>query len=689
MTIPLETTDITLFVRTSGEDIVRWNRQRIVEALIRETGVDVDTAETISRDVEKQIVSSGISLLTTPLIRELVDAKLIERGLEHDRRMHALLGFPLYDVRQLIFLQNKESANVPHGPEGTNLVLAEGIKREYALYDVFSREVGDAHIMGDIHIHALGYIDRVYNSHQSPEYIKKYGLNLPHSMTVAKPARQAEVVLAHLVRFGAMLQGHCAGIIGWQAINYFFAPYLVGKRDQDIRQFAQMLIYEFSQLTSARGGQAMFTDIHLHWDVPGYLENVPAIGPGGEQTGQTYGHYRSEAQRFAWSLFEIFKEGDATGKPFIFPRPLIHLTERFFKTPGHEAFLNHLCQVAIEKGNPCFIFDREEAGKSLPGGQADNQKDYDGKDSESPWKMRQSAIQNITLNLPRLGYKAKGDDRRLFLLLSELMELAVQGHVQKKDFMEKLLSYGDQGPLSMLTMNGDGSPYLRMAHAIYLVGMVGLNELVCIHRGQEMHDSEDALAFGLQVVEHMKTEADRLSAEYGLKFVLEQTPAETTAYRFARLDLKYYSPEAGHYIRGNLIKGEIYYTNSTHLSGSAPVLAFDRAAREGRFHPFIGSNAVTHLWLGDHRPTVEKLADFIIRVFHETRNHQIILSPEFTSCSACGTTSDGLYGNCPSCGSPSVEGIARITQYFSRIAGWNKGKLAELKDRNRQASFFS
>jgi len=78
---PPDTTDITLFVRTSGEDIVRWDRRRIVEALIRETGVDADTAEAISRDVEKQIVASGISLLTTPLIRELVDAKLIERGL--------------------------------------------------------------------------------------------------------------------------------------------------------------------------------------------------------------------------------------------------------------------------------------------------------------------------------------------------------------------------------------------------------------------------------------------------------------------------------------------------------------------------------------------------------------------------------------------------------------------------------
>jgi anaerobic ribonucleoside-triphosphate reductase len=86
-----DTTDLTLFVRTSEEDVVRWDRRRIVEALIRETDIDVDTAEAISREVEKQIVQSGISLLTTPLIRELVDAKLIERGLDHARRMHALI----------------------------------------------------------------------------------------------------------------------------------------------------------------------------------------------------------------------------------------------------------------------------------------------------------------------------------------------------------------------------------------------------------------------------------------------------------------------------------------------------------------------------------------------------------------------------------------------------------------------
>lgn len=683
MISPSDTTDITLFVRTSGEDIVRWDRRRIVEALIRETGVDAETAETISRDVEKQIVASGIGLLTTPLIRELVDAKLIERGLEQDRRMHALLGFPLYDVRQLIFLQNKESANVPHGPEGTNLVLAEGIKREYALHEVFSREVGDAHIMGDIHIHALGHIDRVYSSSQSPEYIKKYGLNLPHSMTVAGPARHAEVVLAHLVRFGAMLQGHCAGTIGWLNLNYSLAPYLTGRSNREIRQFAQMLIYEFSQLTSARGGQSMFTDIHLHWDVPPALADLHAIGPGGERTGRTYGDYATEARQFAVSLFEVFGEGDATKKPFIFPRPLVHLTDEFFHTAGKDAFLDLLCRVAIEKGSPCFVFDREAEMEPLPGGRTD------GTDEDAPGKTRRIAVQNVTLNLPRLGYKARGDDRRLFELLTELMELAARAHVQKKDFIEKLLSYGDQGPLSMLTTSGDGSPYLRMNRAVYLVGMAGLNELVRIHRGREMHETEDALAFGLRVVEHMKAEASRLSEAHGLRFTLEQTPAETTAYRFARLDLRYFSPEAGHAVRGDLSRGEIYYTNSTHLSVAAGVTAIDRTRMEGRFHPLIGANAVTHLWLGDLRPRPEDLAAFITRVFRETGNRQVILSPEFTNCSICRKTVSGLHRTCPSCGSGEVEGIARITHYFSRIAGWNKGKLAELRDRNRRTSFSS
>jgi ribonucleoside-triphosphate reductase len=112
-----DTTDMALFVRTSDESMHGWDRQRIVDALIRETYVDLDTAKEIAREVEELIATSKIKMITAPLIRELVDTKLIERGLEQARKMHTRLGMPLYDVDQLILHPNKENANVPHGPE--------------------------------------------------------------------------------------------------------------------------------------------------------------------------------------------------------------------------------------------------------------------------------------------------------------------------------------------------------------------------------------------------------------------------------------------------------------------------------------------------------------------------------------------------------------------------------------------
>jgi|GEM_PF-1746838 len=36
---------------------------------------------------------------------------------------------------------------------------------------------------------------------------------------------------------------------------------------------------------------------------------------------------------------------------------------------------------------------------------------------------------------------------------------------------------------------------------------------------------------------------------------------------------------------------------------------------------------------------------------------------------------------CSHCGSHNVELVTRVTGYFSKVGGWNKGKLAELKDR--------
>ena len=684
-----DVTDVALFVRTSEEAMEGWDRQRIVDALLRETFVDYDTADLISREVEETIRHSQIRMVTAPLIRELVNAKLIERGLEKARRQHTRLGMPLYDVEALILHPNKENANVPHGPEATNLTLAETIKKEYALLSVFSEEVADAHMRGDIHIHDLGFIDRPYCSGQSLEYIKKFGLNLPNAISIAKPAKHPEVLLAHMVKFAAALQSHFAGAIGWDAVNIFFAPYLVGMPDRELRQLAQMLIFEFSQQAVARGGQAIFSDLNLYWEVPKHFEAVEAIGPGGVFTGKTYKEYEREAQRFVKALFEVYMEGDGAGRPFFFPKPLVHITERFFQTPSHEEFLHLICEVASEKGNTYFVFDRGETAKISECCRLSFKlEDADLEDAKQPWKMRYCALQNVTLNLPRIAYLSEGDDTRLFDHITQFVETAVKAHLEKRAFIERLLSLGERGPLALLVMNQDGEPYLRMRRATYLLGMVGLNEMVKIHTGKEMHESKEAFKFGLKIIAHMKLLAEKMGRRHGMRFVLEQTPAESTAYRFAKLDPRRHSPLAGHIVKGDISRGEIYYTNSTYLSNAAVINPIERVRMEGLFHPLIEAGALTHIWLGEAKPSARSLANFVIKTFRLTQNDQIAFSPEFTTCNVCARTSRGLRERCPYCGSEDVDGITRITGYFTKISSWNKGKLGELRDRYRNQAFF-
>ncbi|MBU0502597.1 MAG: anaerobic ribonucleoside-triphosphate reductase, partial [Candidatus Margulisbacteria bacterium] len=43
----------------------------------------------------------------------------------------------------------------------------------------------------------------------------------------------------------------------------------------------------------------------------------------------------------------------------------------------------------------------------------------------------------------------------------------------------------------------------------------------------------------------------------------------------------------------------------------------------------------------------------------------------------------------PHCQSANIEGITRITGYFSKTSGWNKGKVAELRERHKSAEFAS
>lgn len=92
---------------------------------------------------------------------------------------------------------------------------------------------------------------------------------------------------------------------------------------------------------------------------------------------------------------------------------------------------------------------------------------------------------------------------------------------------------------------------------------------------------------------------------------------------------------------------------------------------------------MTHIWMGESSPSPSSIANLIKKTFDNTANAQVAFSPEFTICLECGKTSRGLKKACPYCKSRKVDGITRITGYYTFTSGWNKGKKGELKDRFR------
>ena len=677
--------DIALLVSTaSRQEIDTWDRSRIAESLVKETAIEPRLAEEIALCVEDRIDGTNLMTVTTAIIREFVDLELLSRGLTTTLKKHTHIGLPMWDVEQIITNANKENSNTTHNPESINLTLAETILKEFALRKVFSDDVAEAHYVGDLHLHDLGFIIRPYCGGHSLEYIKKYGLNLPNITSVSKPAKHAEVLIGHMVKMASALQAHYAGAVGWEAVNIFLAPFLVGKTPDQLDQLAQMLIFEFNQLAGARGSQVVFTDFNLYYNVPKHFADTPAIGPGGEYTGKTYREYEPEAQAFLKAMFNVYMRGDAHGKTFVFPKPLLHISDDFFRAPGHEEFLDHACKLASKQGITYFVFDR---GDEVTVSQCCRLKlklsQEQLGETMTPEKMRFSALQNVTINLPRAAYKAHGNDQTLFMELNRTLELVAKAHAQKRTFIQDLFDLGDEGPLGMLTLNLEGSPYLKMDRLTYLAGLIGLNELVQIHMGQQLHESDEALRFGLKVISAMSLKCRELSERYGINLVLEESPAESAGYRLAKLDMKYWPEQTASVVKGDVNSTNYYYTNSIHLAADAPIDYITRVEKQSRFHPLIEAGAIVHVWLGEHEPDASAIRSFVEKTFRNTQCSQVAFSPEFTVCESCSRTSRGLKSQCPLCGSMDVYGVTRIVGYFSKVQTWNKSKVGELYDRVR------
>ncbi len=283
-------------VRTTDGHFIEWNKEAIVNQLLKETGlcekyygitaITREEAQNIAKDVERSILKMNLSVLSGPLIREIVNIKLLESGHPEWRKISTRVGTPVFDACEIDLgsgFEVNENANLQGNAETAHKKKADKISKEQYLL-LFPQEITDMHLKGDIHIHDLEYFGtRPFCQDWDLRYFFYYGL-IPDGngtkASVAGPAMKAEVAILHAVKALGSAQTNFAGGQGFYNFLTFLAPYLEGKEYKEIEQLMQMFIYEMTQMMVARGGQLVFSSVQLSPGIPSIWKDIPAVYMG-------------------------------------------------------------------------------------------------------------------------------------------------------------------------------------------------------------------------------------------------------------------------------------------------------------------------------------------------------------------------------------------------------------------------
>lgn len=573
----------------------------------------------------------------------------------------------------------KESANSSYSLQGLNQHISSIITSQYWLKKLYSDDISDLHYRGYLHIHDLGVL-AVYCVGWDLQDLLLTGFKGVEGKIESKPAKHFRSALGQIVNFFYTLQGEAAGAQAFSNFDTLLAPYI--RFDNlcysDIKQCIQEFLFNINIPTRV-GFQTPFTNITLDLTVPEHLKNEPAVW-GGKTIELVYGDFQEEITMINKAFAEAMLEGDANGRLFSFPIPTYNITKDFdWDNPNYEL----IWEMTAKYGIPYFSnfinsdlspddvrsmccrlrLDKRELSKRGGGLFASN--------------PLTGSIGVVTINLPKLGYEAKtsGD---FYAKLREIMTTAKNSLEIKRKVIERYTALGLY-PYSKYYLR-----HLYQANNSYwknhfsTIGIVGMNECCANLFGGDLSDRR-SIKFALQTMEFMKSVLQEFQEETGNIYNLEATPAESTSYRFAKIDIEQY-PNIITANQDNKNKGAApYYTNSSHLPVNYSDDIFDTLTLQDDLQSQYTGGTVLHLFTGEKNIPSSGVKNMIRKITSNFKLPYITITPTFSVCRSHGYIS-GEYFNCPICGD-ECEVYSRIVGYIRPVKQWNAGKQQEFTNR--------
>ena len=565
----------------------------------------------------------------------------------------------------------KENSTVTYSVGGLILSNSGAITANYWLSEIYDDEIGNAHRNADIHIHDLSMLTG-YCAGWSLKQLIQEGLGgIPGKITSA-PAKHLATLCNQMVNFLGIMQNEWAGAQAFSSFDTYLAPFV--KTDnlsyEQVKKCIESFIYGVNT-PSRWGTQAPFSNITLDWVVPNDLAELNCI-IGGKEADFKYKDCQKEMDMVNKAFIEVMIEGDANGRGFQYPIPTYSITKNFdwsetennrllfemtskYGTPYFSNYINSDMEPSDVRSMCCRLrLDLRELRKKSGG--------FFGSGEST------GSVGVVTINMPRIAYLAK-DEEEFYQRLDKLMDISARSLKVKRTVITKLLEEG----LYPYTKR-----YLQTFNNHFsTIGLVGMNEAGLNARWLKADLTDKRVQqFTKDVLNHMRERLSDYQVEYGDLYNLEATPAESTAFRLAKNDVKRY-PDI---ITAAKTADETpYYTNSSHLPVGYTDDIFSALDIQDELQTLYTSGTVFHAFLGEKLPDWQAAASLIRKIAENYRLPYYTLSPTYSVCKNHGYIS-GEYYTCPDC-DEKTEVYSRITGYYRPVQNWNDGKAQEYKDR--------
>jgi ribonucleoside-triphosphate reductase len=625
-----------MLVRTSHFTLEEFDANKIANSLIKEAKVPPELAKKAAKEAEKRLRDSKTKYLTAPLVREVVNAILVEKGFEDYRHKLTRLGMPVHEVTALIDAKDRVRDSTTILSKAGKTVLGE-----YTLLNVFPRDIADAHVSGAIHVKGLGtWILKPNEVMHDLRFFFQHGFKLDNPLQLStEPTQSLESALSMVFNVLLHVSRETDETQTCPYFNVFLAPFIKGADPTAIKENLRLFILNVNQHADVTLG--------LEPSIPKFVAEKAAIGPQGKACGK-YADFAEESRLLATLMLEVFTQESFT-KPLLNPKIVLKVTKETLADENARAVILKAHTLAVERGIVYFANALQKAEKNAVFSATGCKLEADLTGDWETDTLRTGCLGVVTINLPRIVHESERDKNKFSEILKERCELAARALKIKYHGLRQ----HEKSALPFITQRSNGDTYFRLENCSRIINLAGFREAVETFCEQSI-SHEESVKFAEELVQTLLAFEHKFSRRHGKRLFSATLRSFEASVRLAQLDVEKYGVAK---VKFSGTREKPFYSTTKRFSlqvGSFPNNPSESMETEQKIRDLNagGSLSIIELENCDCKP--EELMKFTERMVENQWLEFFTYNRIITYCDNCKKSWFGPLHKCPSCGSMST-----------------------------------